>query len=148
MKREFEIYLDSVGIAGPIKNRIGFILEDFEQICPQEINDIFISEFIKDDGTREYESLWFFSNLYVMEAKKFINEDDFDISPIAKRISYFKATKKEYRFGIATDQSRLLLDFSTNLHVKCTLKASKTNCSELWKIFLKYVKPNLIPISS
>jgi hypothetical protein len=148
MKKSFDEYLKSIGLADPLKNRVAIILEDYKQICAQPINDIFISEFLKEDGTREYESLWLFSDDFMMEAKNFISADDFDIAPLSKLISYYKINKKEYRFEKPTDQSKLTIEFSTKHKIRGTLKASKTNCFDLWKIYLKYIKPNLKAESS
>ncbi len=147
MKKFFEEYLGSIGLAESLKNRVSLVLEDYKQICDQPINDIFVSEFIKEDGTREYESIWLFSTSYVMEAKNFINGDDFDIVPLAKNVTYYQIIKKEYRFGKTSDHSRLIITFSTD-KVRGTLKASKTNCSNLWNLFLKYIKPNMIAKTS
>jgi hypothetical protein len=148
VKKFFDDYLNSIGLAESLKNRVAIVLEDYKQICDQTINDIFVSEFIKEDGTREYESIWLFSNAYTMEAKKFINEDNFDVTAIAKCIDYYQIRKKEYRFGKPSDQSRLIIDFITEHEIKGSLKASKTNCTNLWNIFLKYIKPNIVAKSS
>lgn len=144
MKEEFVTYLKSIDIAETIiDEKIEPIYEFYEEIYPDEITDIFVTDYIKEDGTREYENLWFFSEKYVMEAKLFIEKDDFDITPIKNRIDYLEIKKQDYDFKEATGKSRLYLEFALDTRVTCKFKASKENCNYLRAIIFKYVVPNL-----
>lgn len=140
-------YLKAIGITKPLLERIAEIFEFYRGFCPEKITGIFVSEYMKEDGTREYENLWFFSERYSMEAKQFVTKDDFDLMPM-KGIGYLRIEKEEYDFGKATEKSRLNLQFnftpSTLGGLSGTIKASKENCDYLKNIFEKYVKPNLV----
>ena len=143
MKKEFIEYLKSIGITTALRERIETIYEYYKEICSDEITDIFITEYIKEDESREYENLWFFSDKYFMEAKQFITKDDFDIASIEKSIIYWKIEKKDYDFKKATEKSRLFLSAVLNNVVDGDFKASKENCDYLKEIILKYIKVNM-----
>ena len=143
MKEEFIKYLESIDVANAFWNKIEMIYEFFEEIYPDEITDIFIEDYIKEDGLREYESLLFFSKKNCMEAKQFITKEDFDVTPIEKRIFYWSIKKQNYDFKKATEKSRLHLIFHLDTGVTGEAKAAKNNCDYLREIILKYVVPNL-----
>ncbi|MGD0856150.1 MAG: hypothetical protein ABSA18_10150 [Dehalococcoidia bacterium] len=144
MNTEFKTYLDSIGMTNVLIKRVEAIYDFYNNVASVEIADIFVTDFIKEDGSREYESVWFFSPSYAMEAKSFISKDEFDISPIRKRITYWSIVKQDYDFLEATDKSRLQISFSLHEMTTGDLKASKENCNYLKGIFQKYVLPNII----
>lgn len=143
MKEEFKKYLKDVGITGDIRGRVERIYDFYREICPDEITGIFITDYIKEDGERVYEHLWFFSEKYCMEAKQFITTDDFDITPIKNRIIRWELKKQDYDFKKATEKSRLHLEFEMDTTIEGELKASKGNCDYLRDIILGYIKSNL-----
>jgi len=143
MKDEFITYLESIGITEPIRDRVETIHEFYRKTFSEEITGIFVSDYLKEDGTREYESLCFFSEKYFMEAKEFITKDDFDITPIKSRIYYWNIQKQDYDFEKATEKSRLNLGIAVDTGTRGSFKASKENCDYLKDIILKYVIPNL-----
>jgi hypothetical protein len=143
MKQEFLDYLACIGLKDLIIARVATILEFNVKICPDEIMDIFISEYMKEDGTREYESLWFFSKRYTMEAKHFLAVDDFDIMPVNKCVHYFQLKKQDYEIESANDKSRLTILFTGGYQISGTLKGTKENCDHLWRIFKNYILANL-----
>ncbi len=143
MKEEFKKYLEDVDIIGAIGEKVERIYDFYREICPDEITGIFITDYIKEDGERVYENLWFFSEKYCMEAKQFITTDDFDITPIKSRIIYWELKKQDYDFKKATEKSRLHLEFKLDTGINGVLKASKGNCDYLRDIILKYIRTNL-----
>jgi len=143
MKDSFVYYLHSIGMTETLMQRISTIFDFYSETCPDEITDIFVTDYIKQDGTREYENIWFFSSLFCMEAKLFITADDFDITPFKNRIVRWKIEKQNYIVTRATDQSRATVDFSLDTGVYGKMKASKENCDYLWVIIQKYISPNL-----
>ena len=143
MKGEFIKYLESISITKAVREKIEKIYKFYQEICPDEIKGIFITDYIKEDGSREYENLWFFSEKNCMEAKQFIIKDDFDITPIKKRVYYWTIQKQDYDFKKATKKSRVHLKFDLDTGIVGVLKAAKENCDYLKEIILKYVKINL-----
>lgn len=143
MREEFTKYLESIGITKALCERIETIYKFYQERCPDEITGIFITDYMKEDGSREYENLWFFSEKFVMEAKQFITKDDFDLTPIKKRVFYWRIQKQDYDFKKATEKSRLHLQFDYDIAIQGDFKATKENCDYLREIFHKYVAPNL-----
>jgi hypothetical protein len=114
MQEGFTQYLSSIGIGGPIANRVEEIYAFYDEILRRigdEIQDIFMTDYIQQDGIRQYENLWFFSDKFVMEAKLFINKDDFDFFYLKQRVDYLRVTKENYDFKEATEQSRLNVEW-------------------------------------
>jgi hypothetical protein len=145
MKEGFTQYLTSIGIGEPIANRVEKIYEFYDEILRSmgdEIQDIFITDYIQKDGIRQYENLWFFSDKFVMEAKLFISQDDFDFLYLKQRVSYLKVIKENYDFKEATELSRLNVEWHSG-RSGGLLKASKENCSKLAEIVLKYLTPSI-----
>lgn len=145
MKQKFVDYLESIDIKeGVLLDRIELIYEFYSELCPDEIVDIFVTDYIDSEGKREYENLWFFSDRYTMEAKGFaMGKDNFDITPIKDRVKYYGIQKQDYDFKEATDKSRLYLNIGWDTEVSGDFKAAKENCDALRDIIFKYVKPNL-----
>lgn len=143
MKEAFTTYLKSIGITDALHKRIETSYEFYREICPDEVTGIFVTDYIKEDGAREYENLWFFSEKYCMEAKQFITKDDFDITPIRSRIYYWTIQKQDYDFKNATKKSRLHLRFDLDTGIRGEFKASKENCDYLRDLICKYIVPNL-----
>src|SRR3972149_10515541 len=137
MKQEIYAYLDAISITAEVLHeRIKKIYDFYKGVCKDDITDIMITEYLKEDGSREYESLWFFSEKYCMEAKQFITSDNFDMVAMKNRINYWKVQKQDYDFGKATERSRLTIYVSLGTLSSLDLKASKENCSQLKNIFL------------
>ena len=145
MKKEFIGYLESIDIKErALLDRIESIYEFYLEMCPEEIADIFVTDYIDSEGRREYENLWFFSDMHVMEAKGFAaGKDDFDIAPIKDGVKYCEIRKQDYDFKEATGKSRLYLKISWATGISGEFKAAKENCDALRGIILKYVKKNL-----
>ena len=142
-EKNFIKYLESIDVSDVLRNRIEKIYKFYQEVCPDQLKHIFVNDLIKEDGSREYENLWFFSERYCMEAKQFASNDDFDIAPINKRIVYFRVKKKDYDFNKFTEKSRLNLEIKMDTGVYGDLKAAKNNCDYLRNIILKYIVPNL-----
>ena len=143
MEEKFINYLKSIGITETLHEKIEEIYKFYKDICPDEITDIFVTEYVKEDGSREYQNLWFFSPKYCMEAKLFVTQDDFDIAPIGNRIERWGIKKQDYDFKKVTEKSRFYLNFITDSNTRAAFQASKKNCDYLKNIFLQYVLPNL-----
>ncbi len=143
MKREFAEYLASIGISTALRERIEAIQLVCAKICPEEIVDIFVNEYITEDGTRHYQGLDLFSRHYLISVNQFVTTDDLHIAPLYKKILSFEVSKQEYDFDKATEKSRLYLKFHTTTKGEGEFKASKENCTYLTKIMRKYIIPNI-----
>jgi len=143
MKGEFIKYLDCISITNALRGRIETIYKLCKQLCPEEIKDIFITDYIKEDGSRVYENLWFFSEKNCMEAKNFRAVEDFDIIPMKKRVTFWNIKIHNYDFKKATDTSRLFLAIRFDIDMAGYFKAAKENCDYLKEIIFKYAMKNI-----
>lgn len=148
MKDEFTNYLKAIGMTNILIERVESIFSFYQELCPDEITGIFVSNSVKKDGTNVFESLWFFTDSrFVMEAFKFASTDDdsFDILSTEKGVCYCKIDKRDFDFETATDESRLAVEVWYNEieDLMVTLTASGINCTYLKDIIFRYIKPLL-----
>ena len=145
MKAEFLEYLNSIGItAEEYLKRIETIIEFHSNICQEEIIDIFVDEYIKEDGTRDYDDINFFSNEYDFTARQFLIEDKFVLTKRTKNAIAIIIKKNNYDFKKATENSRLNLEVRYDISkLYAIFKASKENCDHLKQIYFKYLAPNI-----
>ena len=142
---QFIPYLKEIDIVTrTLITRVEHIYTLCTNMCPEKIEDIFVTDYIKEDGTREYENLWFFSKGYCLEAKKFLSQIDLDITPLPNRINYWTVTIQDFDFKKASEKSRLTLQFRTVQEIHGDYKAAKRNCDYLNMIINKYIKPNQV----
>lgn len=144
MKDEFIEYLKMIGItADKYLNRIETIMEVHSNICQEEIIDIYVDEYIEEDGTRNYDGITFFSNEYDFGAVQFLTEDKFIITKRKKNVIAIKLKKKNYDLKKATENSRLNIEVRFDLsELYSIFKASKENCDNLMQMYFKYIAPN------
>lgn len=140
---KFEAYLDDIGISSPIKNRIKAIVFEYEMLIGQNIDDIFVSEYLNSEGGKELESMWLFNEHCLMEAKSFINSDDFDIAPFSNGICHLEVKKDNFDFKSVNDKSRLTVELRLKTLVSGEFKATGKNCIHLFQILKKYLLKNL-----
>lgn len=106
MKTKHLEYLDAIGIKDLIRERVEEIHKFYSEICPEEIEDLFISEYIKEDGTRVYQDLRFYSKNFVMLASNFLHEDKFNFARLAiTKLLAIRVEKKK-----TTTSKRLMLN--------------------------------------
>lgn len=143
MKEEFIKYLNAIGITTEsLHKRIEQIYKECLEVCPEEIDDIFVEEYIKDDGSREIENVDFFSENYQFSANNFLTKDNYNLVRLKNKVILIKIHKQNYDLNKATEKSRINIHVTLEGMLGGDLKASKENCDYLKDIFIKYVKPN------
>lgn len=137
---QFEEYLRKVDVTTKLlSDRVRFLYEVASKMCPEKIEQLFISDYIKKDNTRGYESIWFFSKGFVLEAHDFETNYELDIVPI--KVYRVEIELNDYDFKKAKEESRLrvLIHFAGD--VSGELKAAKENCDVLRDIVFTYIQP-------
>ena len=146
MKTEFDEYLISIGIGEGLKTKIDAIYQHYQKIFAhilnEEINDIFVGEFIQQDNTRVYEEVVFFSDNFMTTSTLFSKKDNFDIGRL-KIIERVEIEYQDYDLQKATEKSRLLFRFHVDGLHGGENKASKENCDKLYSLYSKYIIPRL-----
>jgi hypothetical protein len=126
-----------------LRDKIEKLQSVARNLCPENIEDYFLSEYKKENGTRVLENFWFFSPKYVLESKKIIQIDfNIDIMCIDEFIDRYEIDCVNYIFNKATENSKLTITAYTTTAV-LVMNASGFNCDKLWHIFETYIKPNL-----
>ena len=69
-KEKLSSYVKSIGGSEVMAQRTQQLLGWVKRFSPEDIEDVVITEFMKEDATRTYDAIWFFSNSFVMEAKR------------------------------------------------------------------------------
>ncbi len=146
MKDGFVEYLQTLGLGSSISvSGVESHYNSALKLCPEPIDDIFISNYYKEDKSRDFESLFFFSKSFLMEVRSFRQDaiQDIDVARLVDSLTYYRIDAKNYVFGQApSDKSRLLLHATTGDAIVFELKASAENCAKLALLFEKYVKSN------
>jgi len=145
MKREFEEYLKAINIPNAIIGRIESLFPYIQCVCPEESTTLFVKEYLQEDGTRVYESVIFFSENFVCEAKQFVTEINVDVTPIKNQIHYMELKIQDYELRNPNDKSRFYLEayFRPGSIVHLVLRASKENCDYALQVLSNILKPNL-----
>ena len=145
MKTSFIQYLKKIGLSKVLIDRVDKLHSYATILCPENIIDIFIAEYEKQNGSRVYENLWFFSKNYALESKQFSANDNIDIMFIKRKLVHLEINLNAYNFKKATKQSRIRLDIQSIRHpLEMQFKASQENCDFLKTIINKYFKSNLM----
>ncbi|MGD9578918.1 MAG: hypothetical protein AB7Y74_11750 [Syntrophorhabdus sp.] len=148
MKNEWKTYLETIGIQGIFLKRVGEVINFYQEFYPDQIEDIFVTEYFDKEENRQYESVWLFSMQFAMEAKQFLVADDFDSTPLQRQVKYWTIKKTEFDFRDASIKSRMHLQFELLSGISGNLKASRENCNFLMNIFRKYILSNVIECSA
>ena len=77
MKDEFLKYLKSIGMEKSLINRIDQVCSNLESLARREIDDIFVTDYVREDGIRVYENLRIFTEGYIVEADQFQSDNSF-----------------------------------------------------------------------
>lgn len=142
---KFYDYLKGIGLTStPFTEKIESVYNICSQMCPEEIKDIFVSNYIKNDGNEEFISLWFFSDKYCLEAKQFLTKYDIDIAYLYQSIKYWTIKLEDYSYNDISDKSKLSFEAESLHGIYFTFRSQGKNCGYLKAIIDKYFKPNTI----
>ncbi len=147
--KTFNEYLASIEInTETLKRKVETTLRAARRICPEEIQDIYISDWIQPEGQRAYEHLYLFTNTYIIESAHFTTDTNvsIEVTVLKDRVKYIIVNYNDY-FEKANIASRLSVFFITNGGA-FGLKGAKENCDKLIEVYDKYVRPNIskVPI--
>jgi len=145
MESDFEKYLNSIGIvSATLLKRIDDILKDCSKITNEDLVDLFVDEYINEDGIRIYTDITFFAkNDDHIGVKNFQSENEYFMVNYGKKIDFIKIIKKDYNFKNSNENSRLTIEVTGKGEWLGMYKAARKNCDHLLKIYNKYLLPNL-----
>jgi hypothetical protein len=136
-------YLVSIGIREPIEQRVNEILNKINALFSNiEILDVAVNDYIKEDMTRIYDSIRFYSKDFTIRVNGLTEpEYHFIIAPSIKDIDLIKIESKNFDFIKANEKSRLMITAQYPNRIINDLKGSGTNCDHLMEIYRKYILP-------
>jgi len=138
-----EEYIESIGGSDVLLEKVKKVKKLGDAICPDKIEDLFVTEYKKSDKERIYQSVFLFSKKYLLESKNIMSaEMKIDITFYFGYIDYFEVTANEYNFKKASEKSTLTVEGNIGPAV-FNLNANGKNCDRLWMLINKYIKPNL-----
>ncbi|MCS4537886.1 MAG: hypothetical protein HYY67_03385 [Thaumarchaeota archaeon] len=143
MKPEFLDYLKTIGMPEKAFDRIEKIFGQFQELTDDHIEDIFVSEYIDEDGAREFENLLFFSKKYLFGAPQFLVGDRIEVTTWEARPYKLQILKTNYDMKNATTDSRVNVRIFRRHGGTGRIKASRENCDYLVNLIKKYYVPNI-----
>lgn len=143
MEENMLAYLKELGTTQIEIDRVGEVLEGFRVLYLEPIDDIMVTDYVNEDGARILENLWFMSPSFLMEAKLFLSQDDYDITPYKNIVKYIDVKKENFDLRKASAKSRMKVFFLVGTHNNGELKGSQINCEYMCRFVEKYLIPNL-----
>jgi len=136
-------YLLSIGLTQTARGRVDQIHAFYREVCPDDITGVFVTDFVTEEGLREYQNLWFFSDRFCMEATQFMSRDWFDMALLKNAVVRWAIKKQNYDFEQARETSRLHIEVGLLHNVSGSFSASRENCDYLRDVLLRHIVPNM-----
>ena len=144
MNEDFVRYLQTIGMAPPLVDRVKLFFTWCSTLTPTKIREVFVSDFIDPDGTRLYGAIWFFTETHVFETGVFTEEESFDCVPLRKRVARWDVSLRDYDLRLATERSRMALNLDFGWPgIAGTMQATRENCDHLTRVLHEWVLPNM-----
>lgn len=141
-------YLTSIGMVSDVDiNRVRELFYRGKVLCPEELKNIFVSNYKENDGKDQFKDLWLFSDNYVIEVLNFNKQENpmLEMTIFSKNIESVSIEADNFDLSQkAKDVSKLHIEFYTLSDFSCDQIASGLNCDKLMYIFNTYVKHNLV----
>ncbi len=143
MITKFQLYLRKIGVTQPIQGRV----EYFHCLCSNmyfgKLSDIFIDDYLTEDGTRKYLDLTFFSQYFNFSIHNFLIEDKINVATLQTWVDQIDIKVDNYDFKKANDKSLMIVQLYKEFNPTGNYKASQKNCEYLVQILRKYMQPAL-----
>ena len=146
MTTDIDAIAETIGAAGPIKDRIKKLVDVIQRTGDFEADHIFVSEYTtkkNEDQKRVFESLWLIKDAYIHEAKNFLHDVKFDSLHLERfyywEIEYLNLDNLEQPM----DESRINLELSAGMSTSAIFHATGQNCSNLMNLFKSEIKPRM-----
>jgi hypothetical protein len=141
MKTEGLNYLRSLGMSTVLMKRANRASKALSKIWQEKITDLFATEYINEDGVRQFEHLYFFTPCQIIQVKNFASEDTFDADAVPA-LANLLIKRTDFDFEEANEKSRLNVRYGTATGCHAEFKASRENCMTLTRI----LRERLIPL--
>ena len=147
---KIEEYLKSIGKPSDVDIQIiKGILSQANFLCPEELKDIFVSNYNVTDNKEQFKDVWFFSDNYLVEVRNFNKKESpiLELAILSQNVQSVSIEAKDLDLSKkAKDNSWLNIKFYTFSECASDQVASGHNCDIIKKIYNKYIKPNIVRI--
>jgi hypothetical protein len=144
-------YMLKIGAAIQCSSRVSDFMRQYETLYGDEIGDIFIANYVKNDKIH-FENLWFFSEKRWWEMRDFLTEDQITLVNLKNRVQSWTVQKNDYDFKdfegdycnntAASASSTLSLSVILTNEQTLRFKAAGKNCDFLYKILKEHITKN------
>lgn len=143
MNAELAEYIAALGAPETLKTRVDALVSSYEAVLDEEIGAWFVSEYIDDQEQRTFESLWLFTENFLMEAELLgAEEDHFDFVPFKAGIRRLAVEKRSFDLTEPTSASRMTVETWLEDRRYAVMRASGDNCAALVEILQTVLLPN------
>ncbi len=150
MNESFDEYFKKMGlISEPNLNRLKDILQFSSRLVPEPIEDVFVSQSNEENQKiTEWDSLWFFSKEYCLEARQFLAHNDLEIHRLEglRNVRLILENCELSKFITQLppgSPATLVVEFNPSRGGRCQLYAYGENCEKLRRLVFKYLQTNL-----
>ncbi|MHB1293928.1 MAG: hypothetical protein ACYC4R_02925 [Anaerolineae bacterium] len=139
MEGKFTSYLSEIGMFGDTWARARELCVEFQRICLERPQDMFVSECLATNGKRQVLGLWLFSENFIMESAGFPRSVELSFSRRKGPASQWEVRPVEPRGEDAKAVRGLAVRFRLNGEMSAELQASGANCARLEAIVGRYL---------
>lgn len=139
MEGKFTSYLSEIGMFGDTWARARELCVEFQRICLEKPQDMFVSECQGANGKREVLGLWLFSENFIMESAGFPHSVELTFSRRHGPASQWEVRPVEPKGEGAKVAPGLAVRFRLNGELVGEMQASGANCARLEAIVSQYL---------
>ncbi len=149
MKEEFLAYLHSIQATSVVISRVEYLTGLLHEIVPIEFTGIFLNDFITQDGTMQFDTLYLFSEDVILQARNFLQIDNFEFGGYRESVTSIEFQGQDYDFKTPSEKSRFTILLNIGVGSRFyQFKASKENCNYLKRICDEYLRSNLLDLNA
>jgi len=146
MDKKFSDYYESLGMGKLLIEKMSSFHNQFNILMNGQPSDVMVSEYVTEDGQKQYTTASMFTDDYVFEIEKFISDSPkIWVAKLHNNIAHIGMTAKEYDYSEPTAASRLIVEcrWIKDANFILDIKASGDNCRHLQEKNKKYIKNNI-----
>ncbi len=150
MKQNITEYLGSIGMGEVLIEKVKTFHDQYiaiMEILEDSVLSAFVSEYVNEDGQRQYTTLLFFTETQVCEIENFLSDaPTIWLSLITDNLNFVGFSPKEYDFVEDSPASRLNIEtrWKHGTSFILNLQASGNNCKQLLEVTRRYLLPNVL----
>jgi len=136
-------YYEFLSLTPPVRSRVEEVVSQIRALCQEDMSDIFISEYVQQDGSHIYGSVWTFSKTFVSEGLLLQAADStrFDVVQVKGNVAQIVIEQRHFDWNApAADSSRLTVEVRFRLTgLVGQMQATGRNCEVLRELVMKYL---------